>query len=150
MKIVTRYVAKDGRTFDDPLKCQDYEDHQMGILPGSVASLIRSLEELPQDNFCTCIFYIVVDAKKKNIYCRFSLDLEPFLSPYVNVEDLEDDKRRLTCTIAQLIKALGRYDKDAPVCGMMVYADNISFQNTNVSVFQCTNPECWNKNPEDW
>jgi len=146
MKIVTRYVAKDGRTFDDPLKCQDYEDHQMGVIRGSVAALLESLKGLPQDNFCTCIFYISEESGK-SIYARVTLDLEPFLSPYVNVEDLDIDARRLTCTIGQLMKGIERYDKDAPVCGMMMHGDNISF-NGNVCIFQCNNPECWENKSE--
>lgn len=143
MKIVTRYIAEDGRTFEDPLECQDYEDREMGIIPGSVASLIQSLKKLPQDNFCTCIFYIR-GKSGKNIYPAVTIDLEPYLSPYVNVADLEEDKRCITCTIGQLIKTLGQYDKESPVCGMMIYADNFPFRK-NVSVFQSVNPKCWEK-----
>ena len=146
MKIVSRYVAKDGRIFDDPLKCQDYEDHLMGVIPGSVAALIQSLNEIPKERFCTCMFYIRQDSGK-TLFFRAAVDLEPRLSPYVNVNDLEEDKRCILYTIGKLVKDLGQFDKDAPVCGMMVIADNINFKG-DISVMQTTNKDCWDNKSE--
>ena len=140
MKIRVKYIAEDGKFFDDPLKCQEYEKNEMGVIPGSVAALRHTLEKMPQDNCCSCIFFI--KGKPKNtVYSRVTMDLEPYLGSYVNVADLEEDKRRLVCTISKVVSDLGEFDKDMPACGMMIYSDNIHMG--NVSIFQSTNPECW-------
>lgn len=146
MKIVTRYVAEDGKLFDDPLKCQDYEAHQMGVIPGSVAALIQSLKKIPKEKFCTCLFYIR-QSSGKTLFFRAAFDLEPHLAPFVNVDDLEEDKRCIIYTIDKLIKDLAQFDKDAPVCGMMVVADDIKFTG-DISVMQTTNQDCWDKQSE--
>ena len=42
------YKAKDGRTFTDPLKCEEYEKN-LGAINGSIGELVKILEEKNPD-----------------------------------------------------------------------------------------------------
>lgn len=49
MEAEVTYIAKDGKRFTDALQCSEYEK-TIGIIQGSVASLIQALEEHQEKN----------------------------------------------------------------------------------------------------
>jgi hypothetical protein len=48
METEIKYRAKDGRVFDDPFKCEDYEN-TLGISPGTIGDVLQFLEKEPED-----------------------------------------------------------------------------------------------------
>jgi hypothetical protein len=74
------YKAKDGRTFTDPLKCEEYEKN-LGVIPGSIGELIKILEKYsPEHQVCLLVMWW--DKEKKKI------QMEPLLS--VKIADDDD------------------------------------------------------------
>ena len=74
------YKAKDGRTFTDPLKCEEYEKH-LGVINGSIGELVKILEEKNPDHQ-VCLMVMWWDKEKKQI------QMEPCLS--VKIADDDD------------------------------------------------------------
>ncbi len=140
MKIETKYVAEDGRIFDDPLKCQDYENTKMGVIPGTVGSLIKMLSKFPKEKYCSCLYFIDTD-KGKYIHLRVTFCIDNKLCDYVNIETLDAEKRYFSCTIGELINELKMYGETSKVCGMVVVGDG--YEMKNMSVASQTNQEMW-------
>lgn len=74
------YKAKDGRTFTDPLKCEEYEKN-LGVIPGTIGELVKILEEKNPDHQ-VCLLVMWWDKEKKRI------QMEPCLS--VKIADDDD------------------------------------------------------------
>ena len=74
------YKAKDGRTFTDPLKCEEYEKN-LGVIPGTIGELVKILEGKNPDHQ-VCLLVMWWDKEKKKI------QMEPCLS--VKIADDDD------------------------------------------------------------
>ena len=149
MDIDVKYRAADGRVFDDPIKCGEYEEKEMGAVYGTVGMMVRKLRHsLNPMHYCNAIL-IVRDKKadKNYIIHRCTLNLEQHLGDFVNVENLTEEQRYESCTLGQLADVLERnYDKNMPVHGLVVYGPNRNMKPLGIARFD--NSECW-KNADD-
>ena len=124
------YRAKDGRTFTDPLKCEDYEK-TLGILKGSVGDLINKLETFSPDCYINGIVR-VNDQGKGYVYARHTICLDHHLEDYVNPENLTVEQRYAICTIRGLIRTLRERNQDAPCQYMIIFGSDIDFKDNKI------------------
>lgn len=100
------YKAKDGRTFTDPLKCEEYEKN-LGVIPGTIGELVKILEEKNPD-YLVCLLVMSWNKEKKQI------QMDPFLS--VKIADDDDtmafEKDRIV-KVKSALKYLRKLPQDA-------------------------------------
>ena len=97
------YKAKDGRTFTDPLKCEEYEKH-LGVINGSIGELVKILEEKNPD-YLVCLLVMSWDKEKKQI------QMEPYLS--VKIAD-DDDPMAFEKDLIVKVKTALKYLRKLP------------------------------------
>lgn len=139
MEAEITYIAKDGRRFDDALKCEEHEK-SLGIIPNSVGMLIQDLEKLDAEMY---IFGIVLTRSDKELtlYTRWTISTDHILEDYVNVENLDDEKRHDVARVGELVKTLKELDKDIPCQYFIIYSKDVDLR--------C--PGCMaNHNPKAW
>lgn len=141
MEIDTIYRAKDGRTFTDPLKCEDYEK-TLGILKGSVGDLVNMLGAFNLDCYVVGIIK-VNDGGKGTIYSRSTMCLDHYLEDYVNPENLTEKQRYVTYTIRGLINDLSEINKDAPCQYMIMFSSDVNFKDNQI--IASWNVKAWNQ-----
>ena len=126
------YKAKDGKIFTDPLECEEYEK-TIGILKGSVAELIRTLENTAKpENY---VFGIVLVRRLDygaNLYIRCTVCIDRKLEDYVNVENLSKEQRYEFATVSDLIQALKKEEQDLPCQYMLIWSENIDLSDAGV------------------
>lgn len=100
------YKAKDGRTFTDPLKCEEYEKH-LGVINGSIGELVKILEEKNPD-YQVCIMVMWWNKEKRQI------QMEPYLSVKIADDDdaLAFEKDRIV-KVKSALKYLRKLSQDA-------------------------------------
>ena len=120
------YKAKDGRTFTDPLECEEYEK-TLGILPNSVGNLVQLLEKRNPNDY---IFGIVLikENDECSVYTRATVCLDNILEDYVNPENLTEEQRYLSETIGEFLAILRKRDKDAPCQWWIMYNSDRSMR----------------------
>lgn len=135
------YKAKDGRTFMDPLECEEYEK-TLGILPNSVGYLVQLLEKRNPDDY---IFGIVLikENDKYSVYTRATVCLDNILEDYVNPENLTEEQRYLSETIGEFLANLRKRDKDAPCQWWILYDSDRSMRRPGM--LANFNKEAWPK-----
>lgn len=135
------YKAKDGRLFNDPLECEDYEK-SLGVLPNSIGDLINQLEkEHVKGDYMTGIIIVKESNGQTSIYAESTVNIDDKLEDYVNVENLKEEQRYLTAKVDDVVKFLKKLDKDRPCQYMIVYSKNIDFQ--RLGVMANHNKEVW-------
>ena len=141
MEAIINYKAKDGRTFTDPLECEEYEK-TLGVIPGSVGDLIQELEKRNPNDY---IFGIVLIKGNDitNVSLRATICLDGKLEDYVNLENLTEEQRYLSETIGILLRTLRKMDKDAPCQWWIVHSKDISLKGAGMVANY--NKRCWPK-----
>ena len=134
------YRAKDGKIFTDPLKCEDYEN-TIGILPGSVGSLISELEKWDTDTYIHGVVYIKRKDGVKSVYCRYTVCVDDMLESFVNVRDLTKEQRYLVSTAGELAQALKKENKDDPEQHTIVFSKDVEMK--DVGIMANYNPKVW-------
>lgn len=136
------YKAKDGRLFHDPLECEEYEK-TIGILPGTVGALIKSLEELDPNDYILGIV-LVMEENSSVVYRRDTVCCDSLLEDYVNINNLTEQQRYLYETVGNFIEELkNTTNKDYPCQYMLEYSSNINM--TPCSVMANYNGKVWRK-----
>lgn len=98
------YKAKDGKTFTDPLKCEEYEKH-LGVISGSIGELVKILEDKNPD-YQVCLMVMWWDKEKKRI------QMEPCLSVKIADDDDAFEKDRIV-KVKSALKYLRKLPQDA-------------------------------------
>ena len=140
MDVEITYTAKDGRRFDDPLKCEDYEKH-LGVIPDSVADIILELEKQDPKAY---IFGIVMVRRKDGtatIYTRFTGCCDSVLEDYVNIINISEEQRYICATFKELIAALRNEVQDAAAQYMIVFSKDVEFGHPGIMANH--NPLVW-------
>ena len=137
------YRAKDGRIFEDPLKCEEYEK-TIGILSGSCADVIRYLEEKHKPSIYVhgLVFVRNPDGSSATHSCC-TVNCSDKLESYVNVKDLTDEQLYITTTVADVIRFLKRWDKDSPVQYMLTFSEDLRMEHPGV--MSMSNHKVWTK-----
>lgn len=135
------YKAKDGRLFHDPLECEEYEK-TIGILPGSVGALIKSLEELSPTDYIMGMV-IVKEEECCCFYRRETVCCDSLLEDFVNVKELTKERRYLYETVGNFIEELKKTNKDYPCQYMLAHSSNINMKPS--AVMSNYNEKVWKK-----
>ncbi len=70
MKVDVTFTARDGRTFNDPYKCEDYEK-SLGIIKGSIAEAIKNFKSLRQDYLVNLMLIYFDEGDDVPTFCHF-------------------------------------------------------------------------------
>lgn len=100
------YKAKDGRTFTDPLKCEEYEK-MLGVIPGTIGELVKILEGRNPDHQ-TCLMVMWWNEEKR------LTEMEPYLSAKIadNDDPMAFEKDRIV-KVKTAINCLKKLPQDA-------------------------------------
>lgn len=138
------YEAKDGRLFHDPLECEEYEK-TIGILPGTVGALIKSLEELSPTDYIMGMV-IVKEEECCCFYRRETVCCDSLLEDFVNIKELTKEQRYLYETVGDFIEELKKTNKDYPCQYMLAHSSNINMRPS--AVMSNYNEKVWRKDKE--
>lgn len=136
------YKAKDGRTFTDPLACEEYEK-TLGVIPISVGDLIQELEKRNPNDYIFGIVFIKGNDKNNILLIRITICLDGILEDYVNLENLTEEQRYLSETIGVFLRTLRKMDKDAPCQWWIIHSKDISLKGAGMMANY--NEKCWAK-----
>lgn len=135
------YKAKDGRLFNDPLECEDYEK-SLDVLPNSIGDLINQLEkEHVQGGYMTGIVMVKKTNGQTSLYTECTMNIDAYLEDYVNVENLKEEQRYVYTKVDNVVRFLKTLDKDRPCQYMIVYSKHIDLHNPGVMANH--NKEVW-------
>ena len=125
MKIGITYTAKDGRQFDDPYKCEEYEK-RLGTQPGTVGSARIDLKEIGEQKY---VFGILKVRHEGSNYYRTYVTrcVDDKLEDYVNVSNLDMDKRWIRNTISDVLYDLEQFNDDDLCEYEFLYCDHWKF-----------------------
>ena len=137
------YKAKDGRLFDDPLKCEDYE-RTLGIVPGSVGELISNLEKQTKpEDYVDGLVLVRKQDGSGSMYKRSTVCIDEKLEDYVNVENLSKEQRYESATVGGLLSQLKEVDKDLPCQYFLIWSKDIDM--SNFGMMANYNKEAWKR-----
>lgn len=137
------YRAKDGRIFEDPLKCEEYEK-SIGIISGSCADFIRYLEEKHKPSlYVHGLVFVRNPDGSSAIHSCCTVNCSDKLESYVNVKDLTEEQLYITTTVADVIRFLKRWDKDSPVQYLLTFSEDIRMEHPGIMAM--SNPKVWDK-----
>lgn len=145
MEILATYIAKDGKTFNDPLKCEEYEKG-LGIVKGSVADVIRWLRQLKAETYLHGLVYVREANGEKSIYRCNTICVEGKLDSFVNTENLNTDQLYLKATAKEVAEWLERFDKDSPVSHFLMFSEHLDMKDCGVTTLY--NPRTWKEEKE--
>ena len=142
MEINVVYTAKDGMEFDDPYKCEEYEK-RLGTQPGTVGRARIDLKDIGEQKY---VFGILKARHEGGNYYRTYVVrcLDSKLEDYVNVSNLDVDKRWIRNTISDVLYDLEQFNDDDLCEYEFLYCDHWEFGGEHP--FGCTriyNPKLW-------
>lgn len=142
MDIINYYIAKDGTRFEDPLECQDYE-RKLGHPNGTVGRAKIDIEKFGKDKYIHGTLKVIrrLDPSKRGYHLYSTRCIDHELEDYVNVEDINEDKRWITSTFANVLNDLNRYDDDDLCEYEFLYSDNKQFH--KFGICRTENKELW-------
>ena len=148
MDINVIYTAKDGTRFDDPYKCEEYEK-RLGTEPGTVGRARIDLKAFGENTY---VFGMLkVRHENTNFYRTYVTQcIDSKLEDYVNVSELDVDRRWITATIGDVLHAMEEFNDDDLCEYEFIYCDHWDFGGGHP--FGCTrthNPELWEEMKKD-
>lgn len=133
------YIARDGKRFNDPLLCQDYE-RSLGPAFGTVARAKIDIKGMGEQRFINGLLK-VYHINKCHFYGFTTHCIDKHLENYVNPENLEENKRYLSQTFADVLAALNKFD-DEDLCEYeFIYSDNRQFN--DFACCRTSNNQLW-------
>ena len=142
MDINVIYTAKDGRRFSDPFECEEYEK-RLGTRPGTVARARIDLKELGEDKYVFGMQKVRHDdVNHYRTYVTRSVDEK--LEDYVNVSELDVDKRWIRNTMSDVLRDMEQFSGDDLCDYEFLYCDHWEFGGEHP--FGC----CRTYNPTLW
>ena len=142
MDINVIYTAKDGRRFSDPFECEEYEK-RLGTRPGTVARARIDLKELGEDKYVFGMLKVRHDdVNHYRTYVTRSVDEK--LEDYVNVSELDVDKRWIRNTMSDVLRDMEQFGGDDLCEYEFLYCDHWEFGGEHP--FGC----CRTYNPTLW
>ena len=144
MDINVIYTAKDGRKFNDPYKCEEYEK-RLGTETGTVALARIDLKALGENRY---VFGILkVRHNDVNHYRTYVVRcVDDKLEDYVTVSELDVDKRWIRNTVADVLRDMEQFS-DNDLCEYeFLFCDHWEFGGEHP--FGCTrtnNQELWDE-----
>lgn len=142
MDINITYTAKDGRRFNDPYECEEYEK-RLGTEPGTVGRARIDLKALGENEYVHGLLKVRHEGiSHYRIYVVRCVD--DMLEDYVTVSELDVDKRWIRNTIADVLSDMEQFSDDDLCEYEFIYCDHWEFGGEHP--FGC----CRTSNPELW
>ena len=142
MDINVIYTANDGTKFNDPYECEEYEK-RLGTEPGTVGRARIDLKELGEDKYVFGMLKVRHDdVNHYRTYVTRSVDEK--LEDYVNVSELDVDKRWIRNTISDVLRNIEQFSDDDLCEYEFIYCDHWEFGGEHP--FGC----CRTYNPTLW
>jgi len=144
MDINVIYTAKDGMRFSDPYECEEYEK-RLGSEAGRVGRARIDLKALGENEY---VFGMLkVRHEGINNYRTYVVRcLDDKLEDYVNVSELDVDKRWIRSTVSDVLRDMERFNDDDLCEYEFIYCDHWEFGGEHP--FGCTrthNQELWDE-----
>ena len=119
------YTARDGKKFHDKRECEEYEK-RLGTEPGTVGRARIDLKELGEDKYVHGLLKVRHEGfNNYRIYVVRCVDDK--LEDYVNVSELDVDKRWIRSTIADVLSDMEQFSDDDLCEYEFVYCDHWEF-----------------------
>ena len=142
MNINITYTAKDGRRFNDPYECEEYEK-RLGTEAGTVGRARIDLKALGENEY---VFGLLkVRHEGGNHYRTYvTRCVDDNLEDYVNVSELDVYKRWIRNTIADVLSDMEQFSDDDLCEYEFVYGDHWEFGGEHpFGCCQARNPDLW-------
>ena len=142
MDINVIYTAKDGRRFNDPFECEEYEK-RLGTEPGTVARARIDLKELGENEYVHGL--LKVRHEGVNHYRTYVVRcVDDKLEDYVTVSSLDVDKRWIRNTISDVLSDMEKFGDDDLCEYEFLYCDHWEFGGEHPCGYCRTiNPKLW-------
>ena len=143
MEVKVKYIAKDGREFDDPYDCESYEK-LLQKKPGTVGYFLNFLKKKCKE---TDYFYGVIFYRDKDgfhTYARSTVDLsEQYDGEYIT-QAMKEAQEQVTTTVKDVINFFEKKDNSFYCGGSFVWGEDIAFSNcssANITSEKVFNPK---------
>jgi hypothetical protein len=143
MDINITYTAKDGRRFNDPYECEEYEK-RLGTEPGTVGRARIDLKELGEDRYVFGMLKVRHEGVT-NYRTYVTRCVDEKLEDYVTVSNLDVDKRWIRSTVADVLRDMEEYNDDDLCEYEFLYCDHWEFNKHTFGCFRTSNPELWDE-----
>ena len=144
MDINVVYTAKDGRRFSDPFECEEYEK-RLGTQPGTVGRARIDLKALGEKMYVFGILKVRHDdCNHYRTYVTRCVDEK--LEDYVNVSELDADKRWIVSNIGNVLSDMEEFNDDDLCEYEFLYCDHWDFGSGQpCGCIRTINQELWEK-----
>ena len=144
MDIDVIYKAKDGMRFNDPYECEEYEK-RLGSEPGTVGRARIDLKALGENEYVFGLLKVKHDGIKcYRTYVTRCVDEK--LEDYVNVSELDADKRWIVSNIGNVLHDMEQYNDDDPCEYEFLFCDHWDFGGEHpCGCVRTNNQELWDK-----
>ena len=142
MDINVIYTAKDGRQFNDPYECEEYEK-RLGTEPGTVARARIDLKALGENEYVFGMLKVRHDdANHYRTYVTRCVDDK--LEDYVTVSELDVDKRWIVSNIGNVLHDMEEFNDDDICEYEFLYCDHWDFGGEHpCGCIRTINQELW-------
>ena len=145
METEIKYRAKDGRVFDDPFKCEDYEN-SLGISPGTIADVLQYLEKEPEEKHVSGI----IICKHEGVLCSTTFNNIP-IKEYLKDDIYSEEKCKelgwISSSVKDVIKEIRRSYDDNDLCQITFLIGETRYMKNCIPV-TTYNSKLWNPDKE--
>ena len=141
MDIDITYTAKDGRRFNDPYECEEYEK-RLGTEPGTVGRARIDLKALGENRYVFGLLKVRHDGVT-NYRSYVTRCVDEKLEDYVDVSSLDVDKRWIRSTIGEVLRDMEQYSDDALCEYEFLYCEHWEFNKHTFGCCRTYNQELW-------
>ena len=142
MDIDVIYKAKDGMRFSDPFECEKYEK-RLGSEAGTVARARIDLKDIGEQKY---VFGIMKVRHEDSNYYRTYVTrcVDHKLEDYVNVSELDLDKRWIVSNIGNVLHDMEEFNDDDLCECEFLYCDHWEFGGEHpCGCIRTYNPKLW-------
>jgi hypothetical protein len=125
MDINITYTAKDGRKFGDPYECEEYEK-RLGTVAGTVARTRIDLKAIGEKKYVFGMLKVRHEGLN-NYRTYVTRCIDEKLEDYVNVADLDVDKRWIRNTMEDVLNDMEQFADDDLCEYEFIYCDHWEF-----------------------
>ena len=141
MDINVIYTAKDGTRFSDPYECEEYEK-RLGTKLGTVARARIDLKEIGENKYVHGLLKVLHEGV--NHYRAYVVRcLDDMLEDYVNVSELDVDKRWIRNTMSDVLHDMEKFGDDDLCEYEFLYCDHWEFNKHTFGCCRTYNPKLW-------
>lgn len=144
MDINITYTAKDGRRFSDPYECEEYEK-RLGTEAGTVSRARIDLKAIGEKRYVFGMLKVLHEGT--NHYRTYvTRCIDDKLEDYVNVADLDVDKRWIRSTMEDVLHDMEQFADDDLCEYEFIYCDHWDFGSRNeFGCIRSSNNKLWDE-----